>query len=159
MASYSCVLIVLFVGIALIMGIGKTTATTNSSNPVTESTEPTGTMNISEGASSSSSTFLNASTNSPKEPTTKSEGVSSSASTVEAASTNSTKEPLECKCTSRLNEYGKGNCTTTSWSKFWRGGKRWCYVAQPSDCSDLQNSTVLEGDKYSAKACHTKGTS
>ena len=159
MASYNCVLIVLFIGMVAIMGIERTTATTNSSDPETESTEPTGSMNVSKEVTSSGTTDVAASTNSSKEPTNISIGVSSSASTVVAASTNAFKEPmlLECKCTSRLNEYGKGNCTTKSWSKSWRGGKTWCYVAQPSDCRDLQNSTVIEVDKYSAKACPSKG--
>ena len=160
MASYNCVLIVIFAGTAIIMSIGKTTATTNSSNPVTESAETTGTMTISEGVSLSVSTVHDASTNSVKEPMNTSEATSS-ASTVRAASTSSSKEPvlLDCKCISRLNIYGKGNCTTKSWSKSWRGGKRWCYVVQPSDCRDVQNSTVLEGAKYSAKACPSTGTS
>ena len=60
----------------------------------------------------------------------------------------------ECKCKQSLNKYDKGNCTTES-LKF--GGRKWCYVIQPSNCTDLKNSTFHEEkgipQKYSAEAC------
>ena len=159
MVSYNCVFMVLVTGIVAMMGLGRTTTTTYSSNSVRESTEPMETITISEVLSTSGGTNVASSKNSTKEPINISTGLSSSGSTVVAASTNASKAQmlLECKCKSLLNKYEKGNCTTKSWSKSWRGGKRWCYVEQPSDCKDLENSTVIEGEEYSAKACPSTG--
>ena len=60
----------------------------------------------------------------------------------------------ECKCTQSLNKYDKGNCSAKSLKFGWR---KWCYVVQPSNCTDLENSTFHEEkgipQKYAAEAC------
>ena len=60
----------------------------------------------------------------------------------------------ECKCKQSLNQYDKGNCSTKSLKFGWR---KWCYVIQPSNCTDLENSTFHEENgipqQYSAEAC------
>ena len=60
----------------------------------------------------------------------------------------------ECKCTQSLNKYDKGNCSANSLKFGWR---KWCYVVQPSNCTDLENSTFHEEkgipQQYSAEAC------
>ena len=62
--------------------------------------------------------------------------------------------PAECKCKQSLNKYDKGNCSAKSLRFGWR---KWCYVMQPSDCKDLENSTFHTIDsvpqQYSAEAC------
>ena len=50
-------------------------------------------------------------------------------------------QTAECKCKQGLNKYDKGNCTTKS-LKF--GSRNWCYVIQPSNCTDLKNSSFHE---------------
>ena len=69
--------------------------------------------------------------------------------------------PVRCKCSQSLNKYDKGNCSTKSLRFGWR---KWCYVMQPSDCKDLENSTFHTIDsvpqQYSAEACSpSKGIS
>ena len=62
--------------------------------------------------------------------------------------------PELCKCQQDINIYEKGNCSTKSLKFGWR---EWCYVVQPSDCTDLENSTFHSTDgvpqQYSAEAC------
>ena len=67
----------------------------------------------------------------------------------------------ECKCTQSLNKYDKGNCSANSLKFGWR---KWCYVVQPSNCTDLENSTFHKDkgiyQQYSAEACSpSKGIS
>ena len=60
----------------------------------------------------------------------------------------------QCKCQRSVNIYGKGNCSTKSLNFGWR---EWCYVVQPSNCTDLENSTFHKDkgilQQYSAEAC------
>ena len=83
---------------------------------------------------------------------------SSNAKVAADLQTDSSTTPESCRCTTnselQINQYKKGNCTTKS-KKF--RGKTWCYVNQPSNCVDLENSTFLKEQKYSASACPTQG--
>ena len=62
--------------------------------------------------------------------------------------------PEQCKCQQDVNIYEKGNCSTKSLKFGWR---EWCYVIQPSNCTDLENSTFHKDkgtyEQYSAEAC------
>ena len=62
--------------------------------------------------------------------------------------------PEQCKCQQDVNIYEKGNCSTKSLKFGWR---EWCYVIQPSNCTDLENSTFHKDKgvylQYSAEAC------
>ena len=62
--------------------------------------------------------------------------------------------PVQCKCQRSVNIYENGNCSTKSLKFGWR---KWCYVIQPSNCTDLENSTFHEENgipqQYSAEAC------
>ena len=69
--------------------------------------------------------------------------------------------PEQCKCQQDVNVYEKGNCSTKSLKFGWR---EWCYVIQPSNCTDLENSTFHKDkgihQQYSAEACSpSKGIS
>ena len=69
--------------------------------------------------------------------------------------------PEQCKCTQDVNIYDKGNCSSKSLKFDWR---EWCYVIQPSNCTDLENSTFHKDEgilqQYSAEACSpSKGIS
>ena len=69
--------------------------------------------------------------------------------------------PEQCKCQQDVNIYEKGNCSTKSLKFGWR---EWCYVIQPSNCTDLENSTFHKDkgiyQQYSAEACSpSKGIS
>ena len=83
---------------------------------------------------------------------------SSNANVAADLQTDSSITPESCSCATdselQINKYKKGNCTTKS-KKF--RGKTWCYVNQPSNCADLENSTFLKEQKYSASACPTQG--
>ena len=62
--------------------------------------------------------------------------------------------PEQCKCQHDVNIYEKGNCSTKSLKFGWR---EWCYTIQPSNCTDLENSTFHKDkgiyQQYSAEAC------
>ena len=62
--------------------------------------------------------------------------------------------PVQCKCQRSVNIYENGNCSTKSLKFGWR---KWCYVIQPSNCTDLENSTFHKDkgllQQYSAEAC------
>ena len=53
-----------------------------------------------------------------------------------------------CKCSTYVsNKTRQGNCMD-----IWKDGF-WCYVSQPSDCSDLVESTSHPGKQWSYDAC------
>ena len=56
-----------------------------------------------------------------------------------------------CACSS-FKSYvtGLGNC-----EDLWEN-RLWCYVRQPSNCTDLHNSTLHFGKQWSWNACNTR---
>ena len=58
----------------------------------------------------------------------------------------------ECKCKDLLNEKGYGKCQRRSKIDAFKN-QFTCYVTENSSCSDTINSTVVDGEKYSAEAC------
>ena len=60
----------------------------------------------------------------------------------------------QCGCKDLMSSNGHGNCQTTS---SYLSDKLFCYVIQPSPCSDLQDSNIMPGEKYSAEACSSQG--
>ena len=53
-----------------------------------------------------------------------------------------------CKCSNLITREGEGNCKTT-----WEG-ELWCYVIEPSNCTDLLESTSYAGMRWSQRnAC------
>ena len=62
---------------------------------------------------------------------------------------------VSCTCKNLINGYGEGNCLANS-AKFGpESGKKYCYVHNPSNCTDLLESDVLHGEKISAVACNS----
>ena len=60
-----------------------------------------------------------------------------------------------CECINFVNSYGQGNCKNLSTNK---SDDRLCYVRVPSECSDVQNSSLFHDKQISWRACelHTK---
>ena len=53
-----------------------------------------------------------------------------------------------CECSNKTNhKTGQGNC-----NNIWTNGF-WCYVIQPSNCSDLTESESYPGKQWSYEAC------
>ena len=59
---------------------------------------------------------------------------------------------IGCKCSSLKNhESGEGNC------KNYAEGGLWCYVIEPSNCTDLIDSTFYSGMRWSRRnACKNR---
>ena len=55
-----------------------------------------------------------------------------------------------CECINFLNSYGQGNCKNLSTNK---SDDRLCYVRVPSECSDVQNSSLFHDKQISWRAC------
>ena len=53
-----------------------------------------------------------------------------------------------CACKDFVNKEGHGNCKQIDPKK-----KPTCYVEQPSNCKDLENSSGYAGEQYSSVAC------
>ena len=60
-----------------------------------------------------------------------------------------------CECINFVNSYGQGNCKNLSTNK---SEDRLCYVRVPSECSDVENSSLFHDKQISWKACelHTQ---
>ena len=59
---------------------------------------------------------------------------------------------IGCTCHDFINDGGHGRCKT---SHSTTGDQPFCYVNQPSNCTDLLPSETDPGRKISAKACET----
>ena len=61
-----------------------------------------------------------------------------------------------CSCKDLINKDNVGNCKGRKPIQFKQADFA-CYVVQPSNCSDLKNSTTNPGEKLSVEACHISG--
>ena len=53
----------------------------------------------------------------------------------------------DCTCKDLINPSGYGNCASTGFSS------KFCYVNQPTSCSDALDSLDLPGEKFSSEPC------
>ena len=53
----------------------------------------------------------------------------------------------DCTCKDLINPFGYGNCASTGFSS------KFCYVNQPTSCSDALDSLDLPGEKFSSEPC------
>ena len=53
----------------------------------------------------------------------------------------------DCSCSDYVNAKGYGNCQKQ------KRGKAYCFVNQPSTCTDLRNSSYEDGLQFSHEAC------
>ena len=53
----------------------------------------------------------------------------------------------DCTCKDLMNPFGYGNCASTGFSS------EFCYVNQPTSCSDALDSLDLPGEKISSEPC------
>ena len=60
-----------------------------------------------------------------------------------------------CTCKDLVAPNGGGNCQGPTSTKL--GNKVFCYVTQPSSCSDVLDSSTNQGEKYSAESCGQTG--
>ena len=60
-----------------------------------------------------------------------------------------------CKCKNLVNQQGYGNCKFKSYAS--QSFREFCYVDQPSNCSDLISSKSIVGEQFSSEACNLKG--
>ena len=60
-----------------------------------------------------------------------------------------------CKCKNLVNQQGYGNCKLKSYAS--QSFREFCYVNQPSNCSDLISSKSIVGEQFSSEACNLKG--
>ena len=60
-----------------------------------------------------------------------------------------------CECINFVNSYGQGNCKILRTNE---SDDRLCYVRVPSECSDVQNSSLFHDKQISWRACelHTQ---
>ena len=58
---------------------------------------------------------------------------------------------IGCTCHDFINAGGHGQCKTNHSTT---GGRQFCYVNQPSNCTDLLPSETDPGKKISAEACN-----
>ena len=55
-----------------------------------------------------------------------------------------------CECINFVNSSGQGNCQNSTTNK---SEDRLCYVRVPSECPDVQNSSLFHDKQISWKAC------